>query len=222
MIHCQSIRFTYPGDKFSLRVDDLSIAEKCSVALVGPSGCGKTTLLSLIAGIRLPEQGKVRVCDTDLLHLTERQRQEFRLHHVGLVPQNFELLDYLTVEENLLVPFRITGNGKIPDGVEKRAAELLDRAGIANHATEFPDQISQGERQRVAMCRGLITSPKLILADEPTGNLDPKNQDAIVSLLLEEARELGATVVMITHEPALEPRFDDVIYLPDLRKEAEA
>jgi putative ABC transport system ATP-binding protein len=222
MIRCESLRFAYPGDKFSLRIDELGVESGESVALIGPSGCGKTTLLNLIAGIRVPEKGKVQVGETVLSDLKESERQQFRLQHIGLVPQNFELLDYLTVKENLLVPFRVAADGRIPDGIEDRAADLLGRSGVADHASKIPNQVSQGERQRVAMCRGLITSPELILADEPTGNLDPENQDTIVSLMLEEASRIGSTVVMITHEPELERRFDRVVNLLDLREEAGA
>ncbi|MEN8716577.1 MAG: ABC transporter ATP-binding protein [Verrucomicrobiales bacterium] len=222
MIRCESLRFAYPGDRFSLRIDELVVESGESVALIGPSGCGKTTLLNLFAGIRVPEQGKVQVGETVLSDLRESERQQFRLQHIGLVPQNFELLDYLTVKENLLVPFRVAADGRIPDGIEDHAADLLERSGVADHANKIPNQVSQGERQRVAMCRGLITSPELILADEPTGNLDPENQDTIVSLMLEEASRIGSTVVMITHEPELESRFDRVVNLLDLRKEAGA
>ena len=220
MILCEKLRFSYPGDGFELRVDHFQIDTGSSVALVGASGCGKTTLLNLIAGICSPDSGRVQVDDTELSGLSEHLRQAFRLKTIGMVPQNFELLDYLTVSENLLVPFRISGGGRVPGGAVERVSELLERAGIADHHDKFPSRISQGERQRVAMCRGLIGSPSVILADEPTGNLDPENQEKIVALLLEEASRIGATVVMITHEPDLKKHFDRVIDVLELRRGA--
>lgn len=222
MIRCSHLQFTYPGESFSLKIDEMEIPAGTAAALIGPSGCGKTTLLNLIAGILLPDSGRVTVGDTAVNELGEAERQAFRIQTMGMVPQNFELLDYLTVEENLLVPFRISGNGTVPPEARERAETLLERAGILSHRGKLPSRLSQGERQRVAMCRGLITSPELILADEPTGNLDPGNQEKIVSLLLEEASRIGATVLMITHEPELERHFSRVLNVLELRKEEGA
>lgn len=222
MIRIEQLRFSYPADAFSLRIDRLEVGTGESVALIGPSGCGKTTLLNLVSGILLPDSGKVVVDGRSLPEEPLAQRQAFRLARIGMVPQNFELLDYLTIRENILLPFRL---GVLADGegnAGSRAAELGGRAGIAGHLEKFPGQLSQGERQRAALCRGLVTSPGLILADEPTGNLDPENQDRIVALLLEEARRIGATVLMITHDPVLLPRFDRVVDVLALRKEANA
>jgi putative ABC transport system ATP-binding protein len=145
-------------------------------------------------------------------------RQQFRLGTIGLVPQNVELLDYLTIRENILLPFRLGAGAGVDERARSRCEELADKAGIATHLERYPEQLSQGERQRAALCRGLVTAAPLILADEPTGNLDPENQDRIVSLLLEEARGIGATVVMITHDPVLLPRFDRVVDVLALRK----
>lgn len=222
MIRIEQLHFAYPADAFSLRIDRLEVGTGESVALIGPSGCGKTTLLNLVAGILLPDSGQVVVDGRSLQEEPLARRQAFRLARIGMVPQNFELLDYLTVRENIFLPFRL---GVLADGegnAGSRAAELAGRAGIAGHLEKFPGQLSQGERQRAALCRGLVTSPGLILADEPTGNLDPENQDRIVALLLEEARRIGATVLMITHDPVLLPRFDRVVDVLALRKEANA
>ena len=218
MIRCEQIRFAYPGDAFELRLDRFEVAAGEAVALVGPSGCGKTTLMNLISGFLVPSSGLVEVGGETLSALPLSARQRFRIVSIGLVPQNFELLDYLTIRENILVPFRVSAGLRLKEDSTRRCGELAERAGIAAHLDKFPGQLSQGERQRAALCRGLVTAPRLILADEPTGNLDPENQDRIVSLLLDEARGIGATVLMITHDPVLLPRFDRVVDVLALRK----
>jgi len=218
MITLENVRFSYPGDSFELRIDQLDIESVETVAFVGPSGCGKTTLLNLISGVFLPDAGMITVAGTRVSDLRPQERQTFRIENIGLVPQNFELLDYLTVRENILVPFRISSAKSLPDDILARCEELAESAGIVSHLGKYPSQLSQGERQRSALCRGLITSPKLILADEPTGNLDPENQEKIVDLLLEEASRIGSTVVMITHEPELLPRFSRTVNVLELRE----
>ncbi|MDF2375521.1 MAG: ABC transporter ATP-binding protein [Verrucomicrobiales bacterium] len=222
MISCQDLKFSYPGESFDLRVKSLAVEKGESVALVGPSGCGKTTLLNLIAGILLPGEGSVEVEDVRVNGMNLTQRQAFRLGNMGMVPQNFELLDYLTVAENILTPIRLSGRGIVQSEHRERLAELAGRTGMSDLLQKFPTGLSQGERQRTALCRGLVGNPALILADEPTGNLDPGNQDRIVSLLLEEARRLEASVLMITHEPGLLGRFDRVVDLVELRKGADS
>lgn len=218
MIRIEQLRFAYPADAFALGIDRLEIGAGETVAMVGPSGCGKTTLMNLISGILVPDAGAIRVDGVSLPETGLAKRQAFRLERIGLVPQNFELLDYLTVRENILLPFRLGSVGGAGRNREGRAGELAGRAGIAAQLAKYPGQLSQGERQRAALCRGLVTSPRLILADEPTGNLDPENQDRVVALLLEEARRIGATVLMITHDPVLLPRFDRVVDVLALRE----
>lgn len=218
MIACEALRFSYPGEAFQLSIESFSVGKGETVALIGPSGCGKTTLMNLISGILSPRTGRVEVNGVVVSDLTLAARQRFRLGTIGLVPQNFELLDYLTIRENILVPFRVSAQGRVTGEIAARCEELATRAGIAAQLDKFPRQLSQGERQRAALCRGLITSPPLLLADEPTGNLDPRNQDKIVSLLLDEARQIGASVVIITHDPVLLPRFGRVVEVMDLRQ----
>ncbi len=218
MIELENVRFSYPRDSFELCIRHLAIAEGETVAFVGPSGCGKTTLMNLISGVFVPDSGSIRVAETQVSGLRPQERQTFRIRHIGLVPQNFELLDYLTVRENILVPFRISKANKAKEGILQRCEMLSASAGIDSHLDKYPSQLSQGERQRAALCRGLIVSPRLILADEPTGNLDPENQEKIVELLLSEAARIGSTVVMITHEPELLSRFSRVVNILELRK----
>lgn len=213
------MEFQYPGENFSLRVRELKIDKSEKVAIIGPSGCGKTTLLKLIAGILSPISGEIRVDQQVINEMSRKDRQAFRIRQIGLVPQRFELLDYLTVQENVLLPFQVSSVLRITEKARERAKILMERVGILQHAERFPEELSQGERQRTAICRGMVTSPKVILADEPTGNLDPENQSKTVQLLLEQADEIGATVVMVTHEPTLLPHFQRTIDLQKLREE---
>ncbi len=221
MIDCRELCFQYPGDSFALEVPKLSISRGEKVALIGPSGSGKTTFMQLVAGILLPGCGELRVDDQAIVSLSKKERQHFRIQTIGMVPQKFDLLDYLTVRENILLPFRVSSRLSLRKENDEYCDKLAERCGISSLLDRLPQKLSQGERQRVALCRGLVTRPKIILADEPTGNLDPENQDRIVSLLLEQAKEIEATVLMITHEPGLLPMFDRVIDILELRRGKE-
>ncbi|NNE94012.1 MAG: ATP-binding cassette domain-containing protein [Verrucomicrobiales bacterium] len=216
MIRLENVLFRYPHDSFSLDIGELEIPAKQHAAVIGPSGCGKTTLLRLIAGILPIEQGSIAV-QTLLVHempLAERQR--FRIQNIGLVFQEFELLDYLTVGENILLPYRVSDALTLDQAAENRAAQLAETAGISPLFDRYPAEMSQGERQRVSICRALVTNPNIILADEPTGNLDPENQQKAVDLLKTQASETEATLVMVTHEHELLSNFERVVDLADL------
>ena len=216
MVNCEAVRFRYPGESFALRLPVFSAARGEAVAIVGPSGCGKTTLLRLISGILPPHGGRVRVAGEEISGLPLASRQRFRVTRIGLVFQEFELLDYLTVRENVLLPYRISDVLRLDSGAGERAEALLAETGIAELRDRFPGELSQGERQRAALCRALVTRPSLILADEPTGSLDPENQARSVALLREQAREARATLIMVTHDPEVLEGFDRVVKLPDL------
>lgn len=220
MIRCDKIQFAYPDEGFDLRIDWLEVRKSETLAIIGPSGCGKTTLLNLISGNLLPQAGTISVADVEIGGLRLEERQKFRIQKIGMIPQSFDLLDYLTVRENIMLPYRVSGALQMNRAVKKVCEALAERTGILQHLEKLPDQLSTGERQRVAVCRGLVTQPELILADEPTGNLDPENQDRIISLLLEEALRIGATVMMITHERTLCDRFSRSLDLLALREEA--
>ncbi len=207
MIRLSGLRFTYGDGDFELRIPELTIERGERVAVVGPSGSGKTTLLHLIAGIATPTGGSVSTLGCGLAALSDAQRRDLRIKRIGLVFQEFELLDYLSVLDNLLVPYRINASLRLDAAVRARAEALAVRVGIGDKLARGAGRLSQGERQRVAVCRALITEPELLLADEPTGNLDPSNKGRVLDILLEYAEERGATLVTVTHDHDLLPRF---------------
>ena len=185
----------------------ISIAAGERVAILGPSGSGKSTLLNLVSGIDLPDAGAVRVGGSDIGALSERDRTLFRRERVGFVFQFFNLMPTLTVMENLLLPMELTGS----TGGAARANELLDAVGLADRTGAFPDRLSGGEQQRVAIARALIHAPELLLADEPTGNLDQDTGEIVVRLLDELVRAAGTTLVVVTHSQRLAARMDRVL-----------
>ena len=203
--------FRYREGDFALRIPELQVARGEALAFVGPSGSGKTTLLHLIAGIVAATAGRVVTEGVDLSALPEPARRDFRVRAIGLVFQEFELLDYLSVLDNVLLPYRINPTLRLDRSVRARARELAERLGIAKLLGRRPAQLSQGERQRAAVCRALVADPPLLLADEPTGNLDPANKTRVLDLLFDVARERGATLVTATHDRELLPRFDRVL-----------
>lgn len=185
------------------------------IALVGPSGSGKTTLLSLVAGILRPDGGTICVDDLEFGRLGDTAIRQFRIDRIGQVFQSFELLDYLSIIENVMLPWYI-GQGSQKVGSQKmesrcRAHELLEGVGLASRANDRPDQLSQGELQRVAVCRAMLNHPPLLLADEPTGNLDQVNKQMVVDLLLQQAQQQDSTLLMVTHDQSLLGRFDTVL-----------
>jgi len=206
-----NLGFRYRDGDFSLRVPELQVARGEALAFVGPSGSGKTTLLHLIAGIVAATAGRVVTEGVALSALSEPARRDFRVRSIGLVFQEFELLDYLSVLDNVLLPYRINPALRLDRSVRARARALAERLGIAKLLGRCPAQLSQGERQRAAVCRALVADPPLLLADEPTGNLDPANKIRVLDLLFDVARERGATLVTVTHDRELLPRFDRVL-----------
>ncbi|MDF1699688.1 MAG: ABC transporter ATP-binding protein [Planctomycetota bacterium] len=215
-IRIRNLEFAYPSGGFELRVEALDIARGETVALVGPSGCGKTTVLHLVAGITVPDTGSVEVDDKLVSALDEPARSAFRARHIGPVFQEFELLEYLNVLENLLLPYRIAPGLQLDDTVRERARALASDLGLGAKLARRPRQLSQGERQRVAIGRALLPEPTVLLADEPTGNLDPTTSTTVLDLLLEHANRQDASLLTVTHDHALLPRFDRVLEMGDL------
>jgi putative ABC transport system ATP-binding protein len=186
-------------------------------AIVGPSGSGKTTLLGLCAGLDAPSDGRVELCGIDLGPLDEDERASVRNRHVGFVFQTFRLLPTLTAVENVMVPAELQGRS----GARDRAADLLGRVGLGDRLDHYPTQLSGGERQRVAMARAFINEPRILFADEPTGNLDVETADTIEDLLFELNRNAGTTLVLVTHNLELAEQTGRVLRLRSGRLEAD-
>jgi len=222
LIEIEELRFRYPGGSFLLDIPGFRVASGEKLAVIGPSGSGKTTLLNLIAGIVTPDNGSVQVGDTQVSALDDRCRRDFRIRHLGLVFQDFELLDYLNVLDNILHPYRITRALHLDAGVRGRAVELAGRMGIGDKLRRRVNDLSQGEKQRVAICRALLPGPGLLLADEATGNLDPDNKTLILDLLFDSVDVRCATLLAVTHDHELLPRFDRVIDFATFRSRAGA
>jgi putative ABC transport system ATP-binding protein len=176
--------------------------------ILGKSGSGKSTLLNLISGIDHAEAGQIWIAETDITQLDERALTLFRRDHIGIVFQFFNLIPTLTVLENITLPGELRGLNR--RAVEQRGRALLERVGLANRADTFPDKLSGGEQQRIAIARALVQEPQLVLADEPTGNLDEDTGQTILNLLLELTRDAGKTLVMATHNPDIVPLADRV------------
>jgi putative ABC transport system ATP-binding protein len=212
MVHVDALRFRYGDGDFRLQIDRLDVERGSAVACVGPSGSGKTTLLNLVAGIVQPISGRVATDGVEVRDLAEGERRRFRVERIGLVFQEFELLEYLSVIDNILLPYRINNDVlRLDRAVRQRAAELARRVGIDDKLARRPESLSQGERQRVAVCRAILPRPPLLLADEPTGNLDPGNKDKVLDILFEYAAESGSTVLAVTHDHDVLGRFDRTI-----------
>jgi len=211
VIEIEDLEFRYRQGPFRLQVPSLSIAAGAQVAVIGPSGGGKTTLLHLLAGIAAPHRGRVVVRGTEISALGETSRRSFRIATIGLVFQEFELLAYLHVLDNILLPYQITGALQLSRQVRARAEGLAERVGLGDKLRRPVRRLSQGERQRVAVCRALLPEPPLLLADEPTGNLDPGTLDRVIQILQEDAAARQATLVTVLHDHDLLRRFPEVI-----------
>jgi len=187
-----------------LRGVDFTVSPGERVAVVGPSGCGKSSLIAVAAGLERPTRGAVRLLGEDLAGLSEDGRARLRRGRVALVFQSFHLLPNMTAEENVSTPLEIAGEA----GAGRLARDWLDRVGLAGRLSHYPHQMSGGEQQRVALARALAARPKLLFADEPTGNLDAVNAAAVADLMFDLVAEAGAALVLVTHDDALADRAD--------------
>ena len=188
---------------------DLAIEGGAQLAVVGESGSGKTTLLGILAGLDLPTDGEVWLDGDNITAMDEEQRARVRARCVGFVFQSFQLIDSLTAMENVMLPLELRGDRKAKDD----ALEFLGRVGLAERTTHYPRQLSGGEQQRVAIARAFASRPRILFADEPTGNLDTATGERVADLLFELNREAGTTLVLVTHDKALAGRCGDAITL---------
>ena len=217
MIHIESLRFGY-GGRDVVALDDFALAEGDTALVVGPSGCGKTTLLHLIAGLLVPRQGRIVVAGQDIVTLAPAARDRFRGRTIGIVLQQFHLLPTLTSLQNLLVAQSVA---QLP--VDRAAAQsMLDSLGVGDKAAARPHELSVGQQQRVAIARALVNRPRLLLADEPTSNLDDESCAAVRDLLLEVAARHGAALLIATHDYRLMSRVPRHLAMSRRREEVAA
>lgn len=208
MIKVKNLKFSYGDINFRMNIPELTINEGEKIAIAGPSGTGKTTLLNLLSGILSPASGQILIGDLDITGFSIEDRQDLRMVKMGLVFQEFELLEYLNVLDNILLPFRITSIHDLNDTRRERAKKLATDVGLSDKTRRYPNNLSQGERQRVAVCRALVTEPAFIFGDEPTGNLDPENRDHVMDILFDYCQRTKAPLLVVTHDLDLMQRFD--------------
>ncbi len=207
MISLQKIAMQYrmAGESIDvLKALDLEVGSRERVAIIGPSGSGKTTLLLLLTGLEQPTGGEILIDGQSLATLDRDARADLRRDTIGIVFQSFHLIPSLTAEENVALPLDIAGQANS----DKRAREMLARVGLGERARHYPAQLSGGEQQRVAIARALVHEPALLVADEPTGNLDERTGESIIELLFSLNRESGTTLLLVTHDPHLAARCD--------------
>ncbi|MBN2559766.1 MAG: ABC transporter ATP-binding protein [Phycisphaerae bacterium] len=218
MIEIRGLYFRYGEGTFCLEVPEFRIDRGEKLAFIGPSGAGKTTLVYLIAGILTPQRGSIRVEDFELSGRADRQLRDFRISRIGFVFQEFELIEYLTVRDNILLPYHLNATMQLTAEARQAAESLASSMNLGDKLRRFPRTLSHGERQRVAICRALIASPDLLIADEPTGNLDPETARSMLAILLAEVERREATLLMVTHNHSLLDSFDRVIDIQDFAR----
>ncbi|HKI50930.1 MAG TPA: ABC transporter ATP-binding protein [Geothermobacteraceae bacterium] len=190
---------------------DLTVSQGETISIVGPSGAGKTTLLMALSGLERPSSGRVRVAGVELGDADEDQLARFRRRHIGIVFQSFHLVPTMTALENVALPLEFAGR---PDALEQ-AAIALEATGLADRVAHFPGQLSGGEQQRVALARAFVARPSLILADEPTGNLDRETGQKVIQLLFDLQADIGTTLLLVTHDPQLAGRCQRSLRMAD-------
>jgi len=220
-VDIKDLGFSYRPPKAVLEIREMAIAKGEKVFLYGPSGCGKTTLLGIVAGVLKPNAGSVRILGHDFARISGPARDALRGAHIGYIFQMFNLIPYLNVLENMMLPCRISKersqrlNGK---PLDKAAKEMAERLGIGSIILENVTDLSVGQQQRVAAARALLGSPELMIADEPTSALDEDQRENFLDLLFTHCREIGATLIFVSHDRRMMPLFDRALSLPELNQ----
>ena len=215
-VEIHRLLYRYSPLSFELRVGELRFGPGCSTAIVGPSGCGKTTLLELIGGLKVPSRGNIIVDALLLDQLPSSARRQWRRDNVGFVFQHLDLFEHLTVSENIRFPLEMSGSAPPAMLLTQEIERLLEETNLAGLETRRVSRLSRGEQQRVALCRALLSNPPLLLADEPTGSLDPLAKERMMSLLIAASRQRGATLIVATHDHSLLPMFDAIVRMEEL------
>ena len=216
LLHLRDVTKRLPSGEVMLTILDrvnLDIQGGEFVAILGPSGSGKSTLLALMAGLDRPSEGEIVLDGQVINSLSEDELALLRRHNIGFVFQSFELLSNLTARENILLPLELVGK----EGADERADQLLEVVGLAERGHHYPVQLSGGEQQRVALARAFATEPRILLADEPTGNLDSKTSERVLTILGDLQRRRGTTLILVTHDPEVARLADRQVHLQDGR-----
>jgi lipoprotein-releasing system ATP-binding protein len=218
LIEAKNINKTYKEGSYVLNVVkdvDLTIEKGQVIAIVGPSGAGKSTLLHILGGLDVPTSGKVIFDGQDVYALNDQQRALLRNSSIGFVFQAYHLLPELTALENVILPAMVKNNSRKTSAIESEGVKLLEQMGLAQRASHRPSQLSGGEQQRVAIARSLMNKPKVVLCDEPTGNLDSESGRMVIDVLLTLNRTHGQTVVIVTHDQTIAQRTQKIIHIKD-------
>lgn len=207
MLKIKQLKFSY-GSGFSINLDELSLSAGESLFLMGKSASGKTTFLSLVSAQLRVDSGLLSFDGKELKKLSESEARALRLEDIALIQQGLDLIEYLDVLENILLPVRLNPNSKVAEDFIDRAQGLLEKVGLEGYGKRKITELSQGERQRIAICRALILKPKLLLADEATASLDPENASLVMNLLLELSREENSALIVVSHDHSFKDLFD--------------
>ena len=211
ILQISDLHFQYPASDFKIEISDIKITQGSKIAISGKSGSGKTTLIHLISGILKPQSGEILFFDKSITDMNDKEIRKHRISNIGFIFQEFELLDYLNVMDNLILPYKINKSLSLDEEIKNKAKEIANRIGIGNKLDQHPKQLSGGERQRLAIARALITSPPLIIADEPTGNLDDKTSNIVMDEITDQVSYTNSTLIMISHNNELISSFDEII-----------
>lgn len=213
LLSLRRLQHSFPGSRLCLKMEHLDLHRGEKVALIGRSGCGKSTLLDLIAGIQVPQRGDVFWGTESVNSLSETRRRDLRLKRIGFIFQDICLIAYLNVLDNILVPWRLSPSLKLTTGARDLAVELANRVGLGDQLQAPVNTLSQGEKQRLMICRALVTTPSLVLADEATSSLDPLSRDLIQTTLMAYVQQQRAGLLAVTHDHQTLHTFDRVIDL---------
>ena len=211
ILQISDLHFQYPASDFKIEISNIKITQGSKIAISGKSGSGKTTLIHLISGILKPQSGEILFFDESITDMNDNDIRKHRISNIGFIFQEFELLDYLNVMDNLVLPYKINKSLSLDEEIKDKAKEIANRIGIGNKLDQHPKQLSGGERQRLAIARALITSPPLIIADEPTGNLDNKTSNIVMDEITDQVSYTNSTLIMISHNNELISSFDEII-----------